>query len=129
MKERVPWQQLLVLFNIRPRKNSRLTTQCPSPSSSIFSSSISSVCTFPLLCKNRKHLIIVSEICCQILLVCQRDILDIPILSQTSNSPQQVAFRHVPIIIGGNTCSKSCKDMSACSGSNKKPAPKMSPMP
>ena len=122
MKERVPWRQLPVLFNIRTRKNSKLTTQCSGHSSSIFAISISSVAL-------QKQKTIVSEMCCLILLVCQKDILDFPNLLQTSNSPQQFAFRHVPIIIGGNTCSKSCKDMSACSGSNKKSAPTMSPVP
>ena len=40
---RVPWRQLPVLFNIRTRKNSKLTTQCSGHSSSIFAISISSV--------------------------------------------------------------------------------------
>ena len=43
VKERVPWRQLPVLFNIRTRKNSKLTTQCSGHSSSIFAISISSV--------------------------------------------------------------------------------------
>ena len=58
MQERVPWQQLLVLFNIRTRKNShQLTTQCLSHSSSIFGSSISSLSILLLFCKNKKKTI------------------------------------------------------------------------
>ena len=129
MKERVPWQQLLVLFNIRPRKNSRLTTQCSSHSSSLFGSSVCSVSIFLLFCKNRKQLVIVSEICSLILLVCQKDILDIPILFHTPNSPQQVTFRHVPLSLEATPAESVAKVCQHALDSNKKPAPTMSPVP